>query len=58
MCVKGAGKFTVGKRFAAETGAAFFDADDYHSASSVAKLRAGQPLTDTDHGPGSTASRS
>jgi gluconokinase len=51
MGVTGAGKSTVGKRFAEATGAAFFDADDYHSASSVAKLRAGQPLTDADRDP-------
>jgi gluconokinase len=51
MGVTGAGKTTVGKRFAETTGATFFDADDYHSASSVAKLRAGEPLTDADRGP-------
>jgi gluconokinase len=51
MGVTGAGKTTVGQRFAAATGAAFFDADDYHSPSSVAKLRNGQPLTDADRDP-------
>src|SRR5580704_2446182 len=51
MGVAGSGKTTVGKRFAETTGATFFDADNYHSASSVAKLRAGEPLTDADRGP-------
>jgi gluconokinase len=48
MGVSGAGKTTVGKLLAAETGWIFADGDDYHSAANVEKMRNGIPLTDTD----------
>ncbi len=51
MGVTGAGKTTVGERLAAALGAAFLDADDYHPPESVAKMRAGTPLTDGDRQP-------
>jgi gluconokinase len=51
MGVTGAGKTTVGRLLARELGAAFVDADDYHPAANVAKMRAGQALTDDDRAP-------
>jgi gluconokinase len=51
MGVAGAGKTTVGSRLAAALGCEFIDADDYHAASSVAKMRAGEPLADDDRWP-------
>jgi gluconokinase len=51
MGVAGAGKTTVGQLLAAELGWAFEDADDYHSAANVEKMRNGIPLTDEDRAP-------
>jgi gluconokinase len=51
MGVSGAGKTTVGKLLASQLGWEFADADDYHSASNVEKMRRGIPLTDADRGP-------
>jgi carbohydrate kinase (thermoresistant glucokinase family) len=47
----GAGKTTVGRALAASLGWRFVDGDDYHSPASVAKMRAGVPLTDDDRVP-------
>jgi len=47
----GAGKTTVGKALAATLGWRFVDGDDYHSPASVAKMRAGIPLSDDDRAP-------
>lgn len=51
MGVTGAGKTTVGRPLAESVGAEFIDADDYHPAGNVAKMRAGTPLTDADRAP-------
>jgi gluconokinase len=51
MGVTGAGKTTVGRLLARALGCDFLDADDYHPAANVAKMRAGQPLTDEDRAP-------
>jgi gluconokinase len=51
MGVSGAGKTTVGKLLAAELGWEFADADDYHSAANVEKMRNGIPLSDADRAP-------
>jgi gluconokinase len=51
MGVSGAGKTTVGKLLASQLGWAFADADDYHSAANVEKMRNGIPLTDADRAP-------
>lgn len=51
MGVAGAGKTTVGRALADSLGWDFHDADDFHSAANVAKMRAGTPLTDADRAP-------
>ena len=51
MGVAGAGKTTVGQALAASLGWSYLDADDFHSAANVEKMRVGIPLTDTDRGP-------
>jgi gluconokinase len=51
MGVAGAGKTTVGRALAADLDWTFYDADDFHSASNVAKMRAGTPLSDEDRRP-------
>jgi gluconokinase len=51
MGVSGCGKSTIGARLAERTGWPFADADDMHPAANVAKMRAGQPLTDADRWP-------
>jgi gluconokinase len=48
MGVSGSGKSTVGSALATTLSGRFFDADDYHPAASVAKMRSGDPLTDED----------
>jgi len=44
----GAGKSTVGLALAERLGWTFVDADDHHTAASIAKIAAGTPLTDTE----------
>jgi gluconokinase len=51
MGVTGVGKTTVGKALAQELNWEFADADDFHSAANVAKMRAGIPLDDADRAP-------
>lgn len=51
MGVAGAGKTTVGNLLASQLGWEFADADDYHSAANVEKMRHGIPLTDADRAP-------
>jgi gluconokinase len=51
MGVAGAGKTTVGKSLASQFGWDFADADDYHSATNIEKMRNGIPLTDADRAP-------
>lgn len=48
MGVSGCGKSTVGKACAEALGWDFVDGDDFHSDASIAKMRAGEPLTDSD----------
>jgi carbohydrate kinase (thermoresistant glucokinase family) len=48
MGVSGSGKSTVGLRLAQALHLPFHDADDFHSAANVAKMRGGTPLTDED----------
>jgi carbohydrate kinase (thermoresistant glucokinase family) len=49
--VAGSGKTTVGATLAERLHAEFADADTFHPAANVAKMRAGQPLTDADREP-------
>ena len=48
MGVAGAGKSTVAKLLADDLRWDFADGDDFHQAVSVAKMAAGEPLTDSD----------
>lgn len=47
----GAGKTTVGIPLASSLGWKFLDADDFHSAANVERMRRGIGLTDADRGP-------
>lgn len=51
MGVSGCGKTTLGKSLADELGWHFFDADEFHPASNIAKMKAGIPLSDADRTP-------
>lgn len=51
MGVSGSGKTTVGGLLADRMGCGFSDADDFHPANNVEKMRAGIPLTDDDRWP-------
>ena len=51
MGVSGSGKTTVGLELAKALGWPFYDGDDFHPESNVAKMAAGQPLTDDDRWP-------
>ena len=49
--VAGSGKTTVGSLLASRLHWVFADADEFHSAASIAKMRSGVPLTDADRRP-------
>lgn len=51
MGVSGSGKSSIASSLAARLGWTFDDGDRFHPASNVAKMRAGQPLTDEDRWP-------
>lgn len=51
MGVAGSGKTTIGRALATALGWSFYDADDFHPAANIAKMSAGQPLTDADRAP-------
>jgi gluconokinase len=51
MGVAGAGKTVVGQSLARRLGGTFEDADDWHSAANIEKMRCGIPLTDDDRVP-------
>jgi carbohydrate kinase (thermoresistant glucokinase family) len=51
MGVSGAGKSTVARRLADELGWDFAEGDDLHPPENVAKMAAGQPLSDADRIP-------
>jgi gluconokinase len=46
----GSGKSTVGRRLAERQSWPFVEGDDYHSPENVARMRAGQGLSDDDRG--------
>ena len=49
--VSGAGKTTVGKLLAREVGWGFIEADDFHPAANIEKMRSSHPLTDEERWP-------
>ena len=49
--VSGAGKTTVGKLLARDIGWRFIEADVFHPAANIEKMRSGHPLTDEDRWP-------
>ena len=51
MGVSGAGKTTVARELAERLGWPMAEGDDYHPASSIAKMESGTPLTDGDRAP-------
>jgi gluconokinase len=51
MGVSGSGKSTIADRLAERLGWSYEDGDRFHPASNIAKMRAGQPLTDEDRWP-------
>ncbi|MBX9796249.1 gluconokinase [Sphingomonas sp.] len=51
MGVSGCGKSTYGAALAQRGGARFIEGDDLHGAANIAKMRAGQPLSDDDRWP-------
>lgn len=51
MGVCGTGKSSLAARLAVTTGGALVEADDFHSATNVALMAAGRPLTDADRWP-------
>ncbi len=51
MGVCGSGKSTVGEALAEALGLSFHDADPFHPAANVAKMKAGIPLNDEDRQP-------
>ncbi|MDB5618300.1 MAG: gluconate kinase [Tardiphaga sp.] len=51
MGVSGSGKSTVAARLAERIGWDFADGDGFHPAANVARMSAGQPLTDDDRWP-------
>jgi gluconokinase len=51
MGVTGAGKTTIGRLLAEQSGWEFADADDFHPPANVEKMRRGIPLTDDDRRP-------
>jgi len=48
MGVSGSGKTTIGKLLAKELNLSFYDADDFHPAENVEKMKNGIPLQDED----------
>jgi gluconokinase len=51
MGVSGSGKTTVGKLLATALGWPFYDADDFHPAANIEKMRQGIPLMEADRVP-------
>lgn len=51
MGVSGAGKTTIGQILSRQLGWPLFDADEFHSAASIEKMRSGIPLDDADRWP-------
>jgi gluconokinase len=58
MGVSGSGKSLIGQMLAQAVRWPFYDADDFHPAANIAKMKQGQPLTDQDRAPWLAALRS
>ena len=48
MGVTGSGKTAVGQNLAASLGWQYFDADEFHSAANIEKMKSGVPLNDAE----------
>jgi gluconokinase len=48
MGVSGSGKTTIGRKLSEKTTIPFFDADEFHPAVNIEKMKSGHPLTDED----------
>ena len=51
MGVSGSGKSTIGNLLAEQVNIPFFDGDDFHPETNIAKMSSGQPLNDEDRWP-------
>jgi gluconokinase len=51
MGVAGCGKSTLAGAIASQTGLPLIEGDEFHSTASIAKMRAGIPLTEADRAP-------
>lgn len=51
MGVAGSGKTTIGTQLARALGSPYLEGDSFHAPEAIAKMRAGQPLTDEDRWP-------
>ena len=51
MGVSGSGKTTVGQLLAQDLGCPFYEGDDYHPSSNIAKMTQGTELSDEDRWP-------
>lgn len=51
MGVSGSGKTTIGQLLAGDLGWSFYEGDDFHSQTNLAKMRDGVPLNDEDRIP-------
>ncbi|APH56673.1 Gluconokinase [Granulibacter bethesdensis] len=51
MGVSGSGKTTIAQALARRLGLVFQDADDFHSAANIARMKARIPLTEADRAP-------
>jgi gluconokinase len=51
MGVSGSGKTTLGTRLAQALGVPFEEGDNLHPPANIAKMKAGEPLTDADRAP-------
>ena len=51
MGVSGSGKSTLGAELARTLNCPFLEGDNFHSSEAIAKMRAGEPLTDDDRWP-------
>ncbi|APH59187.1 gluconokinase [Granulibacter bethesdensis] len=51
MGVSGSGKTTIAQALARRLGLVFQDADDFHSAANIARMKAGIALTEADRAP-------